>query len=117
VPNLSITIRNFPIAVGALRQLRSRGWRSLLRNPATFHLSPLHEYTQPAVYKGRARGVFRVVRPLAEADRRRIGARCDALLAGQGQHPYDLLFTNCESAAFHVCHDARLGERKISPQV
>jgi len=102
---------------GALRRIRDCGWRSLLRNPAAFHRLPLHDYTHPAGGGRYARGVFRVVRTLTEEERTRITARCEELLDDHHKFPYDLFKINCESAAFHVSHDAHLATHKLSAQV
>lgn len=102
---------------GALRQIRDCGWRSLVRNPAAFHRLPLHDYTHPPGGGRYARGIFRVVRTLTDEDRTRITARCEELLDEHHKFPYDLFKINCESAAFHVSHDAHLATHKLSAQV
>lgn len=94
----------------ALAFVRKYGILKLLENCAAFHSLPLHDYTTVA-----NRGVFRVRQSLTEEDRDRIVEDCKKLM--DNYEPYDLVFTNCESAAFFLSHGSNKHGRFVTPQV
>eukprot|EP00968_Pinguiococcus_pyrenoidosus_P013777 scaffold1247_cov251-Pinguiococcus_pyrenoidosus.AAC.13 len=95
---------------GAVHSLFKRGLMETLRDVAAFHKLELHDYTTASM-----NGVFRVKKSLTNEDRDRIVADCQALTANYA--PYDLLFTNCESAAFFLSRSGKASGRFVSPQI